>query len=64
MTYDFSGKNAVVTGASRGIGKTIARTLAEGGARVALVARSVEALDELAAELPGDPVVIHADLWF
>lgn len=62
MSYDFSGKNAVVTGASRGIGAAIARTLAEGGARVALVARSVEALDALARDLPNDPVVIHADL--
>jgi NAD(P)-dependent dehydrogenase (short-subunit alcohol dehydrogenase family) len=62
MTYDFKGKNAVVTGASRGIGRAIAKTLAEGGARLALVARSVEALEELAKELPGEPVVIHADL--
>lgn len=62
MTYDFKGKNAVVTGASRGIGRAIAKTLAEGGARLALVARSVEALEELAKELLGDPVVIHADL--
>ena len=62
MTYDFSGKNAVVTGASRGIGAAIARTLAENGARVALVARNTEALEELAKDLPGDPVVLHADL--
>ena len=40
MSYDFSGKNAVVTGASRGIGKAIAKTLSEGGARVALVAEA------------------------
>ena len=62
MTYDFSGKTAVVTGASRGIGEAIARTLAEGGARVALVARSGEALEELAKSLPNDPVVIVGDL--
>ncbi|WP_158588496.1 SDR family NAD(P)-dependent oxidoreductase [Henriciella mobilis] len=62
MTYDFSGKNAVVTGASRGIGEAIARTLAEGGARVALVARNTEALEKLAKQLPNDPVVLHADL--
>ncbi|WP_084395610.1 SDR family NAD(P)-dependent oxidoreductase [Henriciella aquimarina] len=62
MTYDFSGKNAVVTGASRGIGAAIARTLAEDGARVALVARDTEALEALAKELPNDPVVLHADL--
>ncbi|WP_169711737.1 SDR family NAD(P)-dependent oxidoreductase [Henriciella litoralis] len=62
MTYDFSGKNAVVTGASRGIGEAIARTLAEGGARVCLVARSADALEKLAKSLPNDPVVIRADL--
>lgn len=62
MTYDFSGKNAVVTGASRGIGAAIARTLAENGARVALVARNTEALEKLAKGLPNDPVVLHADL--
>ena len=62
MTYDFRGKTAVVTGASRGLGEAIARTLAEDGARVALVARSGDALRELAASLPNDPVVIEADL--
>ena len=62
MTYDFSGKNAVVTGASRGIGEAIARTLAEGGARVALVARNTEALEEIAKDLPNNPVILHADL--
>ncbi len=62
MTYDFSGKTAVVTGASRGLGEAIARTLAEGGARVALVARSAGALADLAASLPNSPVAIEADL--
>ncbi|WP_300393758.1 SDR family oxidoreductase [Henriciella sp.] len=62
MTYDLSGKNAVVTGASRGIGEAIARTLAENGARVALIARNTEALDKIAKDLPNDPVVLHADL--
>ncbi len=62
MTYDFSGKTAIVTGASRGIGEAIARTLAEDGARVILAARSTEALDAIAASLPNNPAVIAIDL--
>lgn len=62
MTYDFSGKTAVVTGASRGLGEAVARTLAEDGARVIMLARSGDKLKELAADLPNDPVVIEADL--
>ena len=62
MTYDFAGKTAVVTGASRGLGEAIARTLAEDGARVILLARSREKLEQLAAMLPNDPIVIEADL--
>ena len=44
-------RTAVVTGASRGIGRAIALRLAEAGADVALWARSAEALREVAAEI-------------
>ena len=44
-------RTALVTGASRGIGRACALALAEGGARVALAARSVELLESLAEEI-------------
>ncbi len=58
-----SGSVAMVTGASRGIGKETARALAAGGAAVALVARNQEHLESLVAELrPGRACAIPADL--
>jgi NAD(P)-dependent dehydrogenase (short-subunit alcohol dehydrogenase family) len=46
---DLTGRTAVVVGASRGLGRGIARALAAGGAQVVAVARNGPALDELAA---------------
>jgi len=51
---------AIVTGASSGLGAGIARELAAAGARVAVVARRRERLDELAAEIGG--VAVECDL--
>ena len=44
---DLKGRGALVTGASRGLGAALAKELAKAGAKVALVARHKEALDEV-----------------
>lgn len=51
--FDLTGRVAVVTGASSGLGAGVARTLASVGARVALVARRYDRLVKLADELGG-----------
>ncbi len=49
--FDLSGKVAVVTGASRGLGLQMAEALGEMGARLAITARKADELDEAAAHL-------------
>lgn len=51
MSFDLTGKKALVTGASRGIGRGIALAYARAGADVALLARNADLLDEVAAEV-------------
>lgn len=61
MKIDLSGKRAVVTGASQGLGAAIARQLAASGAVVALVARNAPKLEAVRADLP-DASVHPADI--
>ena len=60
--FDLSGKSALVTGASGGIGGAIARALHAQGAAVGLSGTRVEALEALAAELGARAQVLPCDL--
>jgi len=53
MSDEISGRTAVITGASAGIGEATARILAAAGARVALLARRSDRIEALARELDG-----------
>ena len=60
-SFDLSGRVAVVTGASRGIGRAIAHAYAAAGARVALSSRKQEALERVAREIAdagGEPLPV------
>ncbi len=62
MDLQLSGKAAIVTGSSRGLGLASARALAAEGCRVCLCARGADALERAAAGLSGSPVAVAADL--
>jgi NAD(P)-dependent dehydrogenase (short-subunit alcohol dehydrogenase family) len=65
LSLPLSGRHAVITGASRGIGAAIARELARLGASLTLIARGAAELDKLAADLRRDGATaqtITADL--
>jgi 3-oxoacyl-[acyl-carrier protein] reductase len=60
--FDLTGKTALVTGASGGIGGEIAKALDAQGARVAISGTRLEKLQELAKSLKNNPVIIVANL--
>ncbi|RKS08027.1 NAD(P)-dependent dehydrogenase (short-subunit alcohol dehydrogenase family) [Nocardiopsis sp. Huas11] len=62
--FDLTGKNAVVTGGSRGIGMMMARGLLQAGARVWISSRKADACEEARAELSqyGEVHAVPADL--
>jgi 3-hydroxybutyrate dehydrogenase len=57
---ELSGRGAVVTGGGRGIGKAVARVLAEAGAAVVVTARSTDEIEAVASELGDDGFEAHA----
>ncbi|GAA0480762.1 SDR family oxidoreductase [Salinibacillus aidingensis] len=58
-SFDLNGKTAVVTGATKGIGKAISTAYAEAGAQVILVSRTQEDLDRLDNELKAQNLKVH-----
>lgn len=60
--FDLTGKNALITGASGGIGADIAKVLAAAGAQVALSGTRVEPLEALAAEIGAGAYVMPCNL--
>lgn len=59
---DIGRRTALVTGAGRGIGRTVATRLSSQGLRVALTARSRDELELTASECRGDTLVLPADI--
>ncbi|MET8207684.1 glucose 1-dehydrogenase [Streptomyces sp. NPDC005373] len=67
--HDLTGRTAVVTGGSRGIGRAVAQALAEAGADVVIASRKLDACQDAAAEIVketgrrAEAVAFHAGRW-
>src|SRR6187200_86059 len=62
MNIDLTGRNAVVTGSTRGIGRAVAESLAQSGARVAVVGREKGKASAVAAEIGGGAAGFACDV--
>jgi len=60
--FDLTGKRALITGASGGIGTEIAKALAASGAEIALSGTRVGVLEQLSGEIPSPTHVVACDL--
>ena len=56
--FDLTGRTALVTGASGGIGRAIAQALSEAGAKVALSGTRENVLEEVAGTLKGESAIV------
>lgn len=62
MTINLTGKTALITGASRGIGEAAARVMAGYGANIVLAARSTSDIDRIAAEIGDNAMAVSCDV--
>ncbi|WP_300378414.1 3-oxoacyl-[acyl-carrier-protein] reductase [Henriciella sp.] len=60
--FDLTGRTALVTGASGGIGRAIAKSLSEAGAKVVLSGTRENVLEEVKATLPGEVAIVPCNL--